>query len=433
MDDIITKFGVELEICVRVGPDCIKHEGTEKLSNIDHRERFNMYFKYVLVPNARANPELIEKFPLICYNYVQMLPYIYDLRDPFEADNKTVKVRDATPDEADLVKSYALPIFTDDPSVSCGDATLWNSNHTSRIYNNTLRRHTELGDSIGFEMISPVLEISGEPTPGKISAVLHPLLMLFGLNNPNCFMSNYTSGFHVNISIYNADNSIINITKPPLIHHIMKEYLAYEYENYGVVRSRRPLGMPEYISQWALPMQTRIENLRERQKRIELLRRKQKRIEQRREAFTDTGRGLPENSGYHNLFSTSFLTSKQGGLKIKKNEILEFRLFQSESNIELLEKYVGDAINIVHRGHASKELGVRINNKKEYNKIISGIVNRELPRMHGPDRAGVKESPSEGGRRQNKTKERRRWKQRRTNLNGSQTIRIRNATRRRIK
>ncbi len=431
MDDIITKFGVELEICVRVGPDCIKHEGTEKLSNIDHRERFNMYFKYVLVPNARANPELIEKFPLICYNYVQMLPYIYDLRDPFEADNETVKVRDPDPDlgEPDLIKSYALPIFTDDPTVICGDATLWDSNHTNRIYNNTLKRHTELGDSIGFEMISPVLEISGEPTPGKISAVLHPLLMLFGLNKPNCFMSNYTSGFHVNISIYNADNSIINITKPPLIHHIMKEYLAYEYENYGVVRSRRPLGRPAYTSQWALPMQ----------KRIELLRREQKRIEQQREAaLTDTGSSLPEKIGYHNLFSTSFLKRKEGGLKIKNNEILEFRLFQSESDIELLEKYVSDAINIIHRGLASNELSAPINDnnnikKKEYNNIIRNIVNQELPRMHGPDRAGVKESASEGGRRQNKTEARRRWKQRRTNRNGSQTIRIRNATRRRVK
>jgi hypothetical protein len=385
-----------------------------------------MYFKYVLVPTAQANPDLIAKNPLICYNYVQMLPYIYDLRDPFEADNKTVKVRDATPDEADLVKSYALPIFTDDPTVICGDATLWNSNHTNRIYNNTLKRHTELGDSIGFEMISPVLEISGEPTPGKISAVLHPLLMLFGLNNPNCFMSNYTSGFHVNISIHNADNSIINITKPPLIHHIMKEYLAYEYENYGVVRSRRPLGRPTYTSQWALPMQ----------KRIELL---------RREVFTDTGSNLPKKVGYHNLFSTSFLKRKEGGLKIKNNEILEFRLFQSESDIELLEKYVGHAINIIHRGLASNELSVPNNNsnsnsnnnnikkKKKYNKTISDIVNRELLRMHGPDRAGVKESASEGGRRQNKTEARRRRKQRRTNRNGSHAIRIRNATRRRAK
>jgi len=399
-DTTITKFGVELEICVRVGPECIKYEGTKKLSNIDHRERFDMYFKYILVPNARANPDLIRLFPLICYNFVQMQPYIYDLRDPFEADGQTVRKHDPNPEEADLVYSYALPIFTDDPTVVCGDADAWNSSYTTRIYNNTLRRHQQLGDSIGFEMISPVLEIRGEATPAKITESLHPLLFLFGMNRTNCFMSNFTSGFHVNVSI-ERDGSVLPITKTPLIHHIMKEYIDYETENYALVRSKRPLENPTYTSHWAKPMQRRIK---------------------------------PENKSYANIFTSNFLKIKEGGLKIKDDEILEFRLFQSESDIELLEKYTRDAIRIVHKGVASSDRGIAIN-PNEYHETIRGLLSREELRMHGPERAAAKSGGRLRQRLQAKTERKRvrKHKRKHTKRNGSRDIRIRNATCRRAK
>ncbi len=397
MDDIITKFGVELEICVRVGPECIKYEGAETLSNIDHHKRFDMYFKHVLVPNARANPELIRQFPLICYNYPGKT-FIYDLNKPFSFFGK-INSRAPTANENTLIEQYKLPIFTEDPTVLCGDATSWDAPFMRDIYNNNLKRHIELGDSIGFEMISPVLQISGEATPEKIAEGLRPILLLFGLNRSNCFMSNYTSGFHVNISV-ERNGRILSITKTPLIHHIMKEYIDYESEHYGVVRSRRPLENPKYTSHWAKPMQKRIR---------------------------------PEHNSLVNLFASNFLKAKEGGLKIKDGEILEFRLFQSESDIKLLEKYSGDAIQIVHKGIASNNSGVMID-PDEYNETVRGLLNREELRMHGPDRAGVKRR---GGRRcwmqRHKTEHERRSKKLGKTRNGSRTIRIRNATRRRVK
>ncbi len=339
MSNIKTHFGVELEICIRINPECINEVFETPVYKLDYVQTFEYYLKHILYPNATKMPELLDTYPFICYKATDYTAYYYNLRDLFNGDGTIKKIE--IPTTNDRVAQYQIPIFTWDYSVKCGDIHEDNRHHLDVIDNNkSASGHMELNESIHLEMISPVLTITGEPTREKINEVLRPMLIFFGLNRPECFISNYTSGFHVNISVEES-GKIMEITKPPIFQSIIKEFMKYEKERYAIVRSRRPRNDPTYMSRFAIPISKRLPSF------------------------------YNSSKSFYNMFVPDQFKSRQSDIKIKNGEILEFRIFQSESDIGLLEAYVNDAIQVVHRGIATVSNTL---NKSKYNNNIRALL-----------------------------------------------------------
>jgi hypothetical protein len=338
MSNIKTHFGIELEICIRINPECINEVFETPVYKLDYVQTFEYYLKHILYPNAIKMPELLNTYPVVCYKETDDTAYYYNLRGLFNEDGTIKKIEIPTTNEQ--IAKYQIPIFTWDFSVKCGDTPEDNRRFLDMIDNNkSTSGHMELNESMHLEMISPVLTIAGEPTREKINEVLRPMLIFFGLNRPECFISNYTSGFHVNISVEES-GKILEITKPPLFQSIIKQFIGYEKEKYDVVRSRKPRNDPNYMSRFAIPVSKRFP---------------------------------PSNvkPSYYNILIPDQFKIRQSDIKIKNGEIIEFRIFQSESDIGLLETYVNDAIQVVHKGITTVNNTM---NKNKYNNNIRALL-----------------------------------------------------------
>ena len=311
IDSVQTLFGVELEMCVRIEEGCIPFDSD--ISSRTSSEKFNLYFEHVLKPNWKY---INEKHDFIIFeDDVYVKKYF---------KNGTIE-----PASSADIAAYTAPFFYIDISVVCGDSSNENRLET---WNEKKGRVVEKNKSFAIECVTPILSIMGESTKEKIQTELLPYLYFFGLLNPACFMSNYSSGFHVNVSLKNkTTREIIPITKFRQI--IFRHLVPYELRRYSEVRTRRPIpnmNKELYESVWAQPTLHFFEK-----------------------AFSEVSKSkLPEDKKKQ-LFikimnELKYYENKLGALKIKKDHVLEYRLYQSETDPDLLINYTSEAIELTH-------------------------------------------------------------------------------------
>jgi hypothetical protein len=334
--DITIKYGVELEICVKLDKKCIKRdintgsiiyshresepepEPNEDLNEIDfsdpkewldltaifldnyikQRTKTNNHFKR-LVNKLRD----LYKFIVITNtpknkNY----KYIYDL-------NKLHVIR------KDGVIDYTNPIITTDISVICGDykylynSDLPNINSLKKKYN---IREKDLENTFHIEFVTPIL--SCNPTIGKngISYDLSPLNELFiliGMDKQGCFITNNSQGFHVNLSLVNNKTG-----KPlPLLREFfktqfLKNYVEWEKNAYPKYRKN--------VSEYAKPLYSFIK---------------------------------PNNmeSGYSQLASNKYVSLHRKDLQ----ELVEVRLFASTNDYKNLISRTKEALSVLYTSY----------------------------------------------------------------------------------
>lgn len=374
LEHIETRFGVELEVCVKLDSNCI-HSVTENLSAINYFNNvntntglnFKKKFEYFLKSMIVSSPTF--EFIKANYQYFAvesgMSIYLYDMNDLFKEDMTTLKsveykrsskFKTATTTEASkpftdkefwkMMGEYKLPLFMEDTTIVCGDS----------LSNEKPQGFIDDSLSFSFECITPVLSITGQVTEEKLNQVLKPFLLFFGLSKPDCFIENYSMGFHVNISMFDTmANKIITIGLPPYFNKILKEYVKAERTLYKSVRSRRPLDETNnnYYSVWAKPIYKTINNKR-----------------------TNLGTELTNNDIINKLINlnqnqsllSQFFYSKQNAIRKKSNTLLEFRLFESRASIPDLIMFTFTAISFLHNALSPQEGGSRFTRKSTNTK-----------------------------------------------------------------
>ena len=180
-----------------------------------------------------------------------------------------------------------------------------------------------------MECITPVLTCMGEPTKEKIDAVLRPYLNFFGLRRPECFIVNHTAGCHVNVSVYDTKkDEVLRITERPLFLSILDTYIPMEREvYYNQFRERQPHFLPpkpplNYV--FAKPIY---------KAHNQILARKNLSKNKKEEAI-----------------ATSFYAKDYAIRRKVDLNVLEFRVFQSEKDIDLLIRNALIATYIVYDG-----------------------------------------------------------------------------------
>jgi hypothetical protein len=341
-DDIETRFGVELEVCVKINPNCIKYVGNTNLtklnasnfSQLSFKKKFELYFKSLILTSPSYNQIRDTYQYFIVQDYDEMYNEIYILYDMKDIINKeTGELKSKLIENNDpLYKEYKVPIFMDDITIVCGDT------YSKEKYKANIKDSL----SFHFECVTPIISTKGSISKSKVCKALAPHLLFFGLYKPNCFIENYSMGFHVNASLFDTRaNKYISIATQPLFNSIVKKYIEEEPSLYPRARSLRPVNKKNnknYFTVWAKPL---YKNVQER-----LNKNTTKTVNNVIKNITN-----PVKVATLGLASQrSFMEDKQRALKKKTNFLLEFRLFESRNSIETLCNFTNIALNIIHKG-----------------------------------------------------------------------------------
>jgi len=321
-NQIETRFGVELEMCVNADALCLNYVGSEvDLSRIPFKDKFELFYKNII--RKSSSFEYVKNK----YKYIGIKSddgyFIYDMFTPFEDDGVTVKSEKADPSNPKIQYffDYTIPIIMQDCSIICGDAGSANERRAAGLPIDS--------KSMNFECITPILSFTGQSSDDKIKNVLNPFLKLFGLEKPECIIMNYSMGFHVNTSLYDtAAKRYITIGTQPFLGKLLENYIAEERELYSLVRTMRPVHQKNnkyYSSFWAQPLYKNFN---------------------KRKSNEPT---KSNNNIRNNMTKKDYIDRKQRALKYKSDSLLEFRLFESSSDINTLLMYTGLAIELLHK------------------------------------------------------------------------------------
>jgi hypothetical protein len=330
-EHIETRFGVELEICANANEDCLDFKNTaNKLPFLDFKDKFELFFKNIILKSRTYN-EVRDKYTYIGLNTGYGY-YLYNMFTPFEKNGTTIKSESVNPgsDKIKYFFDFKIPIIMDDVTIICGDSGAPEEQSNANL---------PTKKSINFECITPVLSFRGTMTKEKLKSTLNPLLELFGVKNPDdlnystkpdCLIINYSMGFHVNTSLYDTINKqFLKIAVPPFLNRLLKNYIQEERELYSAVRSMRPISkrnLENYTTTWAYPL---YKNLNRRK---------------------NTTNSNKTNNAIINLMTNKlYMDQKSRALKYKTDYLLEFRLFESSSNLLRLLLYTEIAIELLHK------------------------------------------------------------------------------------
>jgi hypothetical protein len=366
-ESLETRFGIELETCIRTTPNCINFD-TDLLNaipNMTFKDKFDFYYK-TIITKSKYFKELATE-----YNYLLVVDkdnrngtnFYYDMRVPeqlgkTEGELLKIKYKEYGINEYSsytqmstmlaeeiygIVKKgerYELPMFVDDLSIRCGDTKSQESKEEAKI--------TDI-NSFRFECITPILSINGYPTKDKIKKVLYPMLSLFGLEHPSCFIQNFSMGFHVNVSLYNTKhNKYVAIAERPFLNKLLRNYIKVEKNIYKTVRTRKPLNAPEdYFTSFARPLHKNLNKLKVNNPE------------------------LTENKIINTIMTDrEYMNEKYKGIKRKSPFLLEFRLFEGDNDINKLVTNVFVALDILHKtsNEVAKEHRLTlVENRNNYN------------------------------------------------------------------
>jgi hypothetical protein len=348
LDFVESRFGVELEICVKLSPDCIRGSGYsqqyENFISLTFRDKFNAFYRSIL-QKSPAYQVIAKKYKYLVLNEktpTRKNHYFYDLQNPKDIGteyrelaakidrNLQVNIHSnyykyrSTPgnDLAQSIfkefKNYKFPIVEEDLSIICGDSKGLEEKESARITSPF---------SFRFECITPVLTFKGVATHPKIRDAVMPMLQFFGFEKSHCFLTNYSMGYHVNASLFIPERDrYIAIGQPPLLNELLQKYIAMERHLYGVVRSQRPLGAnTPYVSRFARPL------------------------------YGNLNRFLAESEGLSHeeviaskMTANNYIEEKYKAIKRKSPYLLEFRLFEGSSNVNTLINNIYIVLQLLH-------------------------------------------------------------------------------------
>jgi hypothetical protein len=361
-EHIEMRYGVELEICIKFDPDCLKTTIEEygiSLFKTPLLKRFQLYFLYILV---KVPIEIRQQYPIIGLQADTF--YIFNLLEPINSA-KEINFHAANDEEVELMINYKIPIFMEDPTIVCGDYDFTYESRNEYINRNT-GLPIELNKSMGIECVSPILKFKGIPEITKIKETLLPFLRLIGLDNGKCFITNKSSGYHVNISARDTlTDKLIPITKYPLLLFILQEFVLKERRYYNSAFRVNP-------SMWSKPVYRLINEIKGRVTNKKNLFKKLSSVND--ELFFNH-RGHAANITYP---KTSLLLDKDYSIRIKEDEdypieLLEFRIFRSEKNMEILMDHALYALVIVMKGILSAWDKTNIHGETNMNSVFRNI------------------------------------------------------------
>ena len=313
------------------------------LVRIPFKDKFELFYKNIIL-KTRSFEYVKNK-----YRYIGIKSetgyYLYNMFTPFEADGVTVKSEEAS-SKLHYFNDYSIPIFEQDCTIICGDAGSAKEWKKAGLIPKNWDQAGLLPEewdkerlpkdliSMNFECITPILSFTGQSSDDKINNVLHPFLVLFGLEKPECIIINYSMGFHVNTSLYDTtEKRYITIGTPPFLRKLLKNYITQERGIYSLVRNMRPQKVNNnnknnnnnYISFWAQPLYKNFNRIKGKKP-------------------TKSNNNIRES-----MTNKAYIDRKERALKYKSDTLLEFRLFGSSSNITTLLQYTAFAIELLHR------------------------------------------------------------------------------------
>jgi hypothetical protein len=258
--DITIKYGVELEICVKLDKKCIKRDVNTGSIIYTHRENNNS--EYVL--NTTDPKEWIDLVAIYLDSYIkqrsktneQFKRLVNRLKDKYKffivtntPKNKNYEyIYDL--DKLQLIKKkgiidYKSPIITTDISVKCGDYKyLYNEGRAPSIdkirKEYEITKDNDIENTFHIEFVTPIL--SCDPIIGKngISynlSGLNDLFLLIGMDKQGCYVTNKSQGFHVNLSLINNKTGKGLPLLPEFFRtQFFKNYIEWEKEAYPKYR-----------------------------------------------------------------------------------------------------------------------------------------------------------------------------------------------------
>ena len=260
--DITIKYGVELEICIKLDKKCIKrdidtesiiysHFTSDSEPNINTERPKEWYDLTAIFLNEYITKRVKtnNKFKLLVRKSKELYKFIIVTNTPKNKDYTYIYDLD----KLKLIKQpgtidYTKPIITTDSSVICGDYKYLYDEGLLNI--NKLKKENNIEHTFHIEFVTPILDCN--PTIGKygISYDLSPLndlFMLIGMDKTGCYVTNMSQGFHVNLSLFNNKTG-----KPlPLLREFfktqfIKNYVEWEKEAYPKYRKN--------VSKFAKPL-----------------------------------------------------------------------------------------------------------------------------------------------------------------------------------
>lgn len=325
----ITRFGFELEICWYYGKQgCTRTDkpSYKDFQNMDFLEKFKYYLFNVLLHEENPALQLITQLDakyggseigILYYDDSEELNrVIVDLINPGSIDAPNF-INIGSKYDARFAH-YKIPIFTEDVSVDCRivDTSQQNSANNKNESSEFASTRTE---SMAIECITPILEIEGEVTEEKVELWTNLYLALFGLYSPQCFYTNYTTGFHVNVSLADSDGQTIRLNCESFRKFFIPEYIRYESQMYSKVRQQLKKG--QTYSSWATPLS---------------------KVQANTLALEDEANRVNQE---HSLF---LLQTKHWAVLLKTNSVFEFRLYGSDTDFRRLGSYVYQACHLLN-------------------------------------------------------------------------------------
>lgn len=216
--DVEVLFGTELEICVKLTPECAEEASTKRKKPAMFQDKkwvelFSMFAKFILSKSPLA--ETMRKrygFMYVSGGKKYGANYILNLSNfLIEQMPKSVEV------------SYDKPFFTIDRSVVCADFQV------KPGYNDPKPKYMpDIEETFHIELVSPILTKMDE---------LKELLEFLGMKKTGCFVANDTAGFHVNVSLRNKKTmKPIPLTSDFFTRTFFPRYKVWEAEVYPKVR-----------------------------------------------------------------------------------------------------------------------------------------------------------------------------------------------------
>lgn len=316
-----TRFGVELEICWHYGIEgcgysTLRNE-YETFNDFSFLDKCLVFFFSMIVnnPNQTILGWLQENSPELGILFTdeedEIQRAIFDVRDPGTPRRPKFTTLESKYDPR--FSQYTIPIFTEDRSLQCGDTRA----SLKRQYKPANQQPLPPA-SMGLECITPVLEIEGEVTEDKIAQALGPFLACFGLLSPHCFFTNYSTGFHVNVSLADA-NGPIRLNCERFRKFFVPEYIRYETRMYSKVRTRLREG--QSYSSWATPLS---------------------KVQANSLAIENEANRANATHAEH------LLSTKHWAVLLKQGSVFEFRLYGSETDWEKLVGYAFQACHLLN-------------------------------------------------------------------------------------
>jgi hypothetical protein len=360
--NITIKYGVELEICVKLDEKCIGKNINTFPIRYTHRDRFVDFNKTTNKDSPREwlhlvaiyldgyikdrldsiksseKPEDRSKYLSFIDNIRNVYKFIIITDTPKNTEYKYIydlyKLELIELEEPGKI-DYTKPIITTDASVICGDYSylyeIWRIPTLGAIKKEyRITKDNDINNTFHIEFVTPILSCTPKVGKEGLEYNLSPLQHLFeliGMDKEGCYVTNKSQGLHVNISLMN------NKTKKPLPllleffnTQFFKDYLEWEMVAYHKYRSG--------VSQYAKPLY-----------------------------------GFIKPNNYTNAFS-KIKEDKYVSLHRKAlNELIEIRLFSSSSNYNTLLLNTQDAINLLFTSYT-----------KWYASIVGQLYSKSLRR-----------------------------------------------------